>query len=575
MANSAIIYDLLRRGERPTISLDDLSELKEDIAKRWMTLLHDCWQQDPKKRPTSEQAALNISSIYNEVSGDTYKSFHEWKERNTDVIYTSLNTHQTMAIDVVDEVVATFASQDLPIPPALNVDLFLNLAQNDGTNACVYFCTKIADDILCSDLCREVDNAHGFVKRVSEATIRTLPALINPVREIGVFIDVDTAIALLNQRGIISRRYTTTELLKQQSSRTLQEKQNYLKSALIDLKRSATDDGKALAIYMCHPYAFIVGFVRSSYIILDTHKVPDEAGGSNSGLLLQFRLRDENHETVTDSIVDWISLRMRASIPDYSTKIHSLVLLQMTDTANDEMGDFVTSDTDDEQLINASMEMEENEKSFSSTEANILLEKEYVSSDSLEIGHMADEIACHKEKSKNITLHMVNGKHNSGNALTSKINEDNIPLQHQMESYTCAEESLRRGDKTIETEGGTIEVNYTVPEKLPEIKEEDLIVWKGHLTKFGLSSLNEFQMKAIQSVQLGRDTIVIQPTGSGKSLCFQLPALFERHKFVVVVSPTLSLIHSQIEGLTRLNIDAIALGRAAGQNAQTHHDRLC
>ena len=578
VANSAIIHDLLRQGKRPTVSLDDLSGLKDDIAKRWMTLLHDCWQQDPKKRPTSEQVALNISSIYNKVCGDSYKSFQEWKEQNKDVIYTSLNTHQTMAIDVVDEVVATFASQDRPIPPALNIDLSDNLAQNDGTNACVYFCTKIADDILCSDLCREVDNTHVFVKRASEATIRTLPALINPVREIGVFIDVDKAIALLNQCGIISKRYTTTELLKQQSSRTLREKQNYLKTALIDLKRSVTDDGKALAIYMCHPYAFIVGFVRSSYIILDTHKVPDEAGGSNSGLLLQFRLSDDNHETVTDSIVDWISLRMRASIPDYSTKIHSLVLLQMTDNACDEMVDFVTSDTDDEQLINASMEMEGNEKSFPSTEANILPEKVYVSSDSSEIGHMVDGIACHKEKSKNITSYMANGKHNRGNVLTSQINEDNVPLmekhQHQMESYTCAEESLGTGDKTIETEGETIEVNYTVPEKLPEIKEEDLIVWKGHLTKFGLSSLNEFQMQAIQSVQLGRDTIVIQPTGSGKSLCFQLPALFDRHKFVVVVSPTLSLINSQIEGLTRLNIDAIALGRAAGPNAQTHHDRL-
>ena len=41
------------------------------------------------------------------------------------------------------------------------------------------------------------------------------------------------------------------------------------------------------------------------------------------------------------------------------------------------------------------------------------------------------------------------------------------------------------------------------------MREDDLIIWKGHLTKFGLSSLNEFQMKAIQSVQHGRDTIPV------------------------------------------------------------------
>ena len=100
-----------------------------------------------------------------------------------------------------------------------------------------------------------------------------------------------------------------------------------------------------------------------------------------------------------------------------------------------------------------------------------------------------------------------------------------------------------------------------------------MILWKGHLTKFGLNSLNDFQIQAIQSVQLGRDVIFVQPTGSGKSLCFQLPFLFEREKFVVVITPTISLINSQIEGLKKVNIDAIALGRPAGQDAQRNHDR--
>ena len=52
---------------------------------------------------------------------------------------------------------------------------------------------------------------------------------------------------------------------------------------------------------------------------------------------------------------------------------------------------------------------------------------------------------------------------------------------------------------------------------------------------------------------------MVQPTGSGKSLCFQLPSLIDRKKFVVVVSPTISLINSQIEGLKSLGIDAFSL----------------
>ena len=94
------------------------------------------------------------------------------------------------------------------------------------------------------------------------------------------------------------------------------------------------------------------------------------------------------------------------------------------------------------------------------------------------------------------------------------------------------------------------------------------------MTRFGLSKFENFQLHAIQSVCLGRDTIVVQPTGSGKSLCFQLPSLIDRKKFVVVVSPTISLINSQIEGLKSLGIDAFSLGRAAGIESHLNHERI-
>lgn len=58
------------------------------------------------------------------------------------------------------------------------------------------------------------------------------------------------------------------------------------------------------------------------------------------------------------------------------------------------------------------------------------------------------------------------------------------------------------------------------------------------------------------------------------SLRFQLPSLFKCQKFVVMVSPTLSLINSRIEELKKLQIDAITLGRAAAEAAQLNHDRI-
>ena len=46
---------------------------------------------------------------------------------------------------------------------------------------------------------------------------------------------------------------------------------------------------------------------------------------------------------------------------------------------------------------------------------------------------------------------------------------------------------------------------------------------------FGLTKFKPFQKEIILSVLEGKDTVVIQPTGSGKSLCFQFPAIYQ-HK---------------------------------------------
>jgi superfamily II DNA helicase RecQ len=75
-------------------------------------------------------------------------------------------------------------------------------------------------------------------------------------------------------------------------------------------------------------------------------------------------------------------------------------------------------------------------------------------------------------------------------------------------------------------------------------------------------------------VNISHDVIVEQQTESGKSLCFQLPSLFDGKKIVVVITPTISLINSQLESLRKLDIDAIALGRAVGPDANVNHLRV-
>ena len=66
---------------------------------------------------------------------------------------------------------------------------------------------------------------------------------------------------------------------------------------------------------------------------------------------------------------------------------------------------------------------------------------------------------------------------------------------------------------------------------------------------FGINTLRPFQTQVVQSLESGRDTVVLAPTGGGKSLCFQLPALVETGKVAIVTSPLRSLIEDQVYNL--------------------------
>lgn len=75
---------------------------------------------------------------------------------------------------------------------------------------------------------------------------------------------------------------------------------------------------------------------------------------------------------------------------------------------------------------------------------------------------------------------------------------------------------------------------------------------------FGFDAFRPGQQEIVEAVVAGRNTLAIMPTGGGKSLCFQLPALV-RDGVTVVVSPLIALMRDQVRGLREAGVEAGAL----------------
>ena len=93
---------------------------------------------------------------------------------------------------------------------------------------------------------------------------------------------------------------------------------------------------------------------------------------------------------------------------------------------------------------------------------------------------------------------------------------------------------------------------------------------------FGLRGFRGQQEEIVSHVIAGNDALVLMPTGGGKSLCYQLPALC-RPGVGLVVSPLIALMRDQVAALRQLGLNAAAMnsnldragadGRAGGSAA--------
>ncbi len=97
--------------------------------------------------------------------------------------------------------------------------------------------------------------------------------------------------------------------------------------------------------------------------------------------------------------------------------------------------------------------------------------------------------------------------------------------------------------------------------------EEHLHQW------FGFRSFRHGQKHVVQAILEGRDALVVMPTGSGKSLCFQLPALLMEGT-TIVVSPLIALMKDQVDALTARRVPATFLNSSISTEETTHRLKL-
>lgn len=97
-------------------------------------------------------------------------------------------------------------------------------------------------------------------------------------------------------------------------------------------------------------------------------------------------------------------------------------------------------------------------------------------------------------------------------------------------------------------------LSFAVPSDQPTLDAaRDLL-----RARFGYTGFRAGQEEAVASVLAGRDTLVVLPTGGGKSLCYQVPALL-RDGLTVVISPLISLMKDQVDALVARGLPATYL----------------
>ncbi|KAF8586288.1 ATP-dependent DNA helicase [Ramaria rubella] len=100
--------------------------------------------------------------------------------------------------------------------------------------------------------------------------------------------------------------------------------------------------------------------------------------------------------------------------------------------------------------------------------------------------------------------------------------------------------------------------SFEKPEQITKISKTSLTCNRVLAEVFGHTAYKGKQREIVEAAIQGADVLVIAPTGLGKSLCFQVPAIADEHGITIVVSPLLALMKNQVDKLRELDVSVVA-----------------